>query len=120
MTEPCQFLPEYSFVPTRGGYRPAYRLFVGKPLHMVPGSEPLPTAGQAVAAAMDYVRERINSKIEAEQIEVEAELSEFDAWKRRKADQERAERHRVFGPQAIIRDCAGNEVKVETRRRVRV
>ncbi len=116
----ADFLPEYTFVPVGSGYRPAYRLFVGKPLHMVPNTAPLPTVSQAVSAAMEYVRSHINSKIESEQISFETELSEFEAWKKKKAANEAAERRRVFGDKhRVVRDCAGNEVTVESRKRVR-
>ena len=114
------FLPDYHYLPVRDGYVATYKLFADKPFRMIPGKETFATAYQAIEAAKAYVRQRINSKITSERIEQAAELSEFDAWRRAKAENEQAERERVFGamPRQIVRNCAGNEVKVE-RRKVR-
>lgn len=106
------FLPEYTFVPIGGGYRPAYRLFVGKPLVMVPGAEPLPTATQAVNAAKEYVREKLNPPIRAEQVEVVQDVLGVDAWHRERAGQAARDQQEAFG--SIFK--RGREIKVERRK----
>lgn len=116
-----EFFPEISTIPYRGGYLGTYRLFAGQSFRQIPGRVIYPEPWQASKAAEAYVIAGLNPKIESERIEQAAELSEFDAWKRAKSEQEQAERARVFGPgpRAIVRDCAGNEVVVEQRRKVR-
>ncbi|MFI7996073.1 hypothetical protein ACFMKC_19950, partial [Acinetobacter baumannii] len=89
--------PEYWYLPVGGGYVPAYRLFTGKQLHIVPGNQPMATAGQAMAVAREYVRQRLNSPVQACTVEPEAELDEIERWRRKKADEAAAEKAKVFG-----------------------
>lgn len=109
----AQFLPEYSFVPVPGGYKPAYRLFVDKPLHIVPGSVAVASTVQATALAKEYVRERLNPPIRSEvMVDIQDELG-VDQWRREKAQQAIEEQQSVLG--AII--IKGRQIEVETKRR---
>ena len=116
-----EFFPEYHYLPYRGGYLGTYKLMSEHSFRQIPGRVIYPTSWQAEAAARAYLAKWLNPKIEAERIEQAAELSEFDIWKRQKADEEKAERDRVFGtsPRQIVRDCSGREVVVERKRTVR-
>jgi hypothetical protein len=117
----ADFMPEYYYVPWAGGYIGTYRLYDDKPFKQIPGRVIYPTSGQATAAAKAYVAAGLNPKIEAERIEQEREISEIDAWRHKKAAEAIAERERAFGPAkpAPVRNCAGGQVVVELRRKVR-
>ncbi|TPK14151.1 hypothetical protein [Mesorhizobium sp. B2-5-11] len=105
------FLPEYNAVPVRGGYRGSYRLFDSQPFRFIPGCEPYPTAGQALTAAKEYVRLRLNPPIRGEVTEAKDVLG-LAAWHVEKAAQRAAEQEQALG--AII--VKGRQVKVERRR----
>lgn len=116
--EPAAFLPEYLAVPTSQGWRPSFRLFAGERERLVPykdGPRFFPSKTEAESAAKDHVRPILNAPIYADQ---RTEISEIEAWRAKRDAQAEKERVKVFGqrPRAIVRDCAGNEVKVETRR----
>jgi hypothetical protein len=115
------FLPEFHYVPWDGGYIGTYKLYEDKPFKQIPGRVVYPTSGQARAAAKAFVAAGINTKIEAERFEQARELSEIEEWRQRKAAEAIAERERVFGNgPRLVRNCAGGEVVVELRRKVRV
>lgn len=105
------FLPEFKTMPAKaGGYRGMYRLFDGKPFRLIPGL-PSDTAGQALAAAKEYVCAKLNPPIRAEQAEP-CDILGIAAWHEEKAAQRAAEQEQALG--AII--VKGRQVKVERRR----
>lgn len=106
------FLPEYTFLPIDDRYRPAYRLFVGSTLHMVPGVEPQDSATKAVAVAKAYVRAKLNPPIRSEQFEAETDVLGLDEWRLKKAGQAAEEAQATLGS-IVVR---GREIKVEKRR----
>lgn len=118
------FLPEYRAVPTSRGWRPSIKRFVGEAEKLVPypgGPRFFPTKDEAEDAAKEYMRVTLNREIKGERSEDHAaELSEIDAWRRAKAEQEQAEKDRVFGSNGprIVRNCNGGEVIVEQRKKV--
>jgi hypothetical protein len=106
------FLPDYRAVPTKNGWRPSIKRFVGEREKLVPypdGPRYFETEAEAKAAAMEYMRAILNTDIEAEQVAAEIELTEMQKWKMSKAEQAAAERLKVFG----VRDFHGNKVAVE-------
>lgn len=107
------FLPEYTFVPVGSGYRPAYRLFVGKPLHMVPGSTPCASPMQAVRAAKEYVRIKLNPEIRAEQAPSNHDPLGIAHWHDERAGRAANDQVQAFG--AIY--LKGRKIEVEMRRR---
>lgn len=115
-----EFFPEVSTIPYRGGYLGTYRLFAGHSFRQIPGRVIYPEAWQAAKAAEAYVIAGLNPKLESERTDHAVELTEIEAWRRQKAADEKAEIERVFGrgQRAIVRDFAGNEVKVEHRKRM--
>lgn len=106
------FLPEYTFSPKGGSYLPAYRLFAGQKLRLVPGVEPQASVVDAVKVAKEYVRARLNTPIRSEQIAGPVS-DEVAAWHLRKAEQRAAEQEAALG--AIIVK-GGRQVAVERRR----
>ena len=104
------FLPEFKTVPVRGGYRGSYRLFDSQPFRFIPGCEPYPTATQALTAAKDYVRERLNPPIRGEVTEAKDVLG-LSAWHLEKAAQRAAEQEQALG--AIV--VRGRTVKIERK-----
>lgn len=109
----ADFLPDYTYLPIGSLYRPAYRLFVGQPLHLVPNVEPCTTASAAVKAAKAYVRERLNPPIRAQHAEIVSDVLGVDAWHQERAEQRARDQEQVLG--AIL--VKGRQVKVERRRR---
>ncbi|MCA0032729.1 hypothetical protein [Mesorhizobium sp. B263B2A] len=105
------FLPEYTAVPVRGGYRGSYRLFCGQPFRFIPGCEPYPTAGRALEAAKEYVRIRLNPPIRSEITEAKDVLG-LASWHLEKAAQRAAEQEQALG--AIV--IRGRSVKIERKR----
>ncbi len=118
-----EFLPEYRAVPTASGWRPSFRRFVGEREKLVPypgGPRYFPSAEQAKAAAMEYLKVQFNTPVAGCVIEPKQELDEYTRWRRQKDEQERAERARVFGAKpAAPRNVSGSSVVVEYRRKVR-
>lgn len=110
----ADFLPEYTYLPIGALYRPAYRLFVGQPLHLVPSVEPCVTVSAAINAAKDYVREKLNPPIRVEHAEMVADVLGVDAWHQERAERRARDQEQVLG--AIV--IKGRQVKVERRRRV--
>lgn len=111
------FLPDYSSMSTASGYRPMYRLFVGANWHVIPQSKVpgyFPTSGQAIEAAKEYVRARLNPVIRSEVAEV-IDVLGVEEWRRERAAQAAGNQEAVLGA-VIVR---GKTVKVE-RRRARV
>jgi hypothetical protein len=102
------FLPEFKEIPVRGGYRASYRLFDSQPYRFIPGKEVFATAGQAITAAKDYVRARLNPPIRGEVTEP-CDVLDVRAWHEQKAAQRAAEQEQALG--AII--IKGRAVKVE-------
>lgn len=107
----ASFLPEFNAVPVRGGYRGSYRLFDSQPFRFIPGCEPYPTAGRALEAAKDYVRERLNPPIRGEVTEARDVLG-IQQWHEQRAARAAAEQEQALG--AIV--VKGRQVKVERRR----
>lgn len=107
------FLPEYTMVPAGALYRPAYRLFVGQPLHLVPGVEPCVSVSAAVNAAKAYVREKLNPPIRVQHADIVTDVLGVDAWHQERAEQRARDQEQVLG--AIV--VKGRQVKVERRRR---
>lgn len=105
------FLPEFNAVPVRGGYRGSYRLFDSQPFRFIPGCEPFMTAGQALNAAKDYVRERLNPPIRCEVTEAKDVLG-LAEWHEQRAAREAAQQEQALG--AIV--VRGRQVKIERRR----
>jgi hypothetical protein len=102
------FLPEYHYLPVLGGYRASYRLFADRPFRLIPGAEKFATASQAITAAKDYVRARLNPPIRGEVTEP-CDVLDVRAWHEQKAAQRAAEQEQALG--AII--IKGRAVKVE-------
>lgn len=115
-----EFYPEIHYLPYRGGYLGTYKLFSEYSFKQIPGRVVYPTSGQAETAARAHVARLLNPTTEAERTDHAVELTEIEAWRRQKAADEKAEIERVFGrgQRAIVRDFAGNEVKVERRKRM--
>lgn len=110
------FLPDYSSMSTASGYRPMYRLFVGANWHVIPQSKVpgyFPTAWQAIEAAKEYVRARLNPVIRSEKAEAIVDCLGVDAWRRERAAQAAGDQEAVLGA-LIVR---GKAVKVERRKR---
>lgn len=119
------FLPDYRAVPTSKGWRPSYRLFEGQKEKLVPykgGPRFFDTAEEARAAAREYLRPHLNPPLAAGEIPLEQELSEIEQWRREKAEQEEAERRKVFGemPTKVVFTRSGRAVEVETMSRRRM
>lgn len=106
------FLPEYTFSPKGGSYLPAYRLFAGQKLRLVPGVEPQPSVVEAVKVAKEYVRARLNPPIRSEQI-ADPIADEVAAWRLKQAQERAAEQEAALGA-VIVR--GGRQVAVERRR----
>jgi hypothetical protein len=106
------FLPEYHYLPVPGGYRASYRLFAGSPFRLIPGAEKFASAGQAITAAKEYVRARLNPPIRGEVTEARDVLG-LQQWHEEKAAQRAAEQEQALG--AIV--INGRAVKVERRQR---
>ncbi|TPM37038.1 hypothetical protein [Mesorhizobium sp. B2-3-2] len=104
----ASFLPEFNAVPVRGGYRGSYRLFDSQPFRFIPGCEPFTTAGQALQAAKDYVRERLNPPIRGEVTEARDVLG-IAQWHEQRAARQAEQQEQALG--AII--VKGKQVKVE-------
>lgn len=115
MTNAPDFLPDYSSMPVNGRYRPLFKLlstdnwrFVrkdGKPVEV-------DTAGQAIEAAKECVRQILNPEIRAEKAEVVSDVLGVEEWRREKAERTAGDQETVLGA-VIIR---GRQVKVERRR----
>lgn len=118
-----QFLPDYRAVPTTGGWRPSFRLFVGEGERLVPykdGPKFFPSREAAVAAAKEHVQRILNPTIRAEKIEapvpeIASEVQDFLARRDQEAEEERT---RVFGSDgpAMVFPRRGKPVQVERRR----
>jgi hypothetical protein len=109
------FLPDYSSMSTACGYRPMYKLFVGANWRVVPQSKVpgfFPTASQAINAAKEYVRARINPTIRAEQTSVIADALGVAEWRQERAGRAARDQEGVLG--AIV--VKGRQVVVERRR----
>lgn len=113
------FLPKAHFKLWYGQYLPAYRLFSESPWTHVPGGLLYSTPEEAEAAADAYMETLLNQCILAERFDREIEISEIEAWRRRKAAEAEAEIVRVFGNSkpTVVRDAAGNEVRVEVAKK---
>lgn len=108
----ADFLPEFRTVPMPGGgYRGCYRLFVGKPFRLIPG-EANETAGQALTAAREYVRAKLNPPIRAEQAPVDADPFGIAAWQEERAGKGAELQEATLG--AVI--IKGRAITVERRR----
>lgn len=115
MSDAPDFLPDYSSMPVNGRYRPLFKLlstdnwrFVrkdGKPVE-------LDTAGQAIEAAKECVRQILNPEIRAEKAEQIADVLGVQEWRQRKAAQAAGDQEAVLGA-VIVR---GRTVKIERRR----
>jgi hypothetical protein len=107
----ADFLPEFRTVPMPGGgYRGCYRLFVGKPFRLIPG-EAKETAGQALTAAREYVRAKLNPPIRSE-IAVKDVLG-VQQWHEERAARQAEQQEQALG--AII--VKGRQIKVERKER---
>ncbi|RWF44277.1 MAG: hypothetical protein EOS65_02560 [Mesorhizobium sp.] len=105
------FLPEFKIVPAKGGgYLGSYRLFDGKPFKLIPG-EAKGTASQALNAAKDYVRAKLNPPIRAEQADSDPDI--IGDWYTQRAARQAEQQEAALG--AII--VKGKAVRVERRRR---
>lgn len=107
------FLPEYHYLPVAGGYRPAYRLFAGKPFRLVPDSLPLPTVSQAIAAAKEYVKGKLNPEIRCEKAAEGVDPLGVAEWHEQRAARAAHDQEAALG--AVI--VKGRQVKIERRRR---
>ncbi|TPN44439.1 hypothetical protein FJ981_27985 [Mesorhizobium sp. B1-1-4] len=104
------FLPEFKIVPAKGGgYLASYRLFDGVPFKLIPGDVKA-TAGQALNAAKDYVRQKLNPPIRRE-IAAKDVLG-VQQWHEARAARQAEQQEQALG--AII--VKGKQVKVERRR----
>lgn len=112
------FLPQYKAVPTSTGWRPSYRLFVGEKEKVVPGSPVFPSVAEAVQAAMDYVRVKLNPPILSYAVKPDADELIRQEWREQKVREAEEERVKVFGahgPQTVF-SRHGKPVTVERRR----
>ena len=115
MVNAPDFLPDYSSMPVNGRYRPLFKLlstdnwrFVrkdGKPIEVE-------TAGQAIEAAKECVRQILNPEIRAEKAEAIADVLGVEEWRRARAERTAGDQEAVLGA-VIIR---GKTVRVERRR----
>lgn len=90
------FLPEYHYLPVAGGYMASYKLFAGHPFRLIPGGKKFESAGQAISAAKEYVRARLNPPIRGEITEARDVLG-IAAWHEQKAAQRAAEQEQALG-----------------------
>jgi len=99
----ADFLPEYRYLPWKGGYRPMFRLFTSDRWRLVrKDGEPVScgTAGAALAEAKECVRRILNPEIRAEAVEANAAIPDFldrDAWNRDRKAREVQEQQETFG-----------------------
>lgn len=108
------FLPEYTSVPTGSGYRPAYRLFVGAPLRLVPNAGIETSSVKATAAAKAYVRRKLNPDIRASQESESPDPLGISGWLEDRAGEADRRQEQAFG--AIYR--RGRKIVIEKRRRL--
>lgn len=114
------FLPEYSSMEINGRHRPLFRLFSGAGWKYVrKDGRPIEcdSALAAVNAAKECVKAILNPPIRSEKLTSEVlvvpDILDVDAWRQSKAENEAAERERVFSG-TIFRE--GRAIKVEKRR----
>ncbi|PWJ80618.1 hypothetical protein C7441_112160 [Pseudaminobacter salicylatoxidans] len=113
------FLPEYRYLPWKGGYRPMFRLFTSDRWKLVRrDGEPVScdTAGQALAEAKECVRRILNPEIRAEMAEAVPKVPDFlnpEIWDRDRKAREVQEQQEAFGT-IFVRS---KPVKVELAKR---
>jgi hypothetical protein len=106
------FLPEFKILPAKGGgYLASYRLFEGKPFRLIPG-EVKETASQALTAAKDYVRSKLNPPIRCEKAEPSADTLGVADWHEQRAARQAEQQEQALGG-VIVK---GRTVVVERRR----
>lgn len=119
--ETKSFLPDYGSLSVDGAYLPLFKLFAGESWRYVrrKGQKVrCETAAAAIIAAKEHVRAILNPPIlttKAEQNipEIIPEILDVDAWRQSKAEEQAAERERVFSG-TIFRK--GRAIQVEKRR----
>ncbi|PSJ60769.1 hypothetical protein [Pseudaminobacter soli (ex Li et al. 2025)] len=99
----ADFLPEYRYLPWKGGYRPMFRLFTSDRWKLVrKDGEPVScnTASQALAEAKECVRRILNPEIRAETADTDPAIPDFldsDEWRRERAARTAEEQQEAFG-----------------------
>jgi len=97
------FLPEYRYLPWKGGYLPMFRLFTSARWRLArKHGEPIVcvTASQAIAEAKECVRRILNPEIRAETANTEPAIPDFldpGAWSRERAERQAEEQQEAFG-----------------------
>jgi hypothetical protein len=86
-------------------------LFSDRPFRLIPGAEKFASAGQAITAAKDYVRARLNPPIRGEVTEP-CDVLGLAHWHEQKAAQRAAEQEQALG--AIV--VKGRAIIVERRK----
>jgi hypothetical protein len=116
-----QFLPEYSFLLSKGRYVPMFRLFVGEAWKY--GKQDgqqiqCDSASQAIMRAKEIVARILNPPLRSEQMVAEAAVPDFldaAAWRREKEAEAAAERKSLLTAEVLF--LKGNrQVTVERRR----
>ncbi|MGE0231413.1 MAG: hypothetical protein AB7O39_03255 [Flavobacteriaceae bacterium] len=114
----ADYFPEYKAMYAGGAWRGLYRYFDNSNWRTVwkDGREQtFPTSLEALKAAKEKLRERLNPKIEIEHIEPDPDPLGIASWRSEKASAAVMERNEAFGPLAIRR--GGKSVPVERKRR---
>lgn len=117
------FQPEINVVSWKDKYRPMYRRRPTDRWSMIPRDGKIvecETSIQARKIAQEVIDLIVALENPVHLIEDDPEpFGSFEEWRRRKDAEVLAERARVFGVHKpkVIRDCKGNHVKVEEKKR---
>lgn len=98
----ADFLPEYRYLPWKGGYRPMFRLFTSDRWKLVrKDGAPVScgTASQALAEAKECVRRILNPEIRSVTAEDPTipDFLDLEAWSRERAARQAEEQQEAFG-----------------------
>jgi hypothetical protein len=107
------FFPKAHYMPIGDRYRPLYRWYEESNWTMVPNVGTFPTVAQALSAAEDYMKARMNPEIRAEQAKESADPLGVSAWRQERAGRAENDQRATFG--SIFKQ--GREIKVESKKR---
>jgi hypothetical protein len=109
------FLPEWKAIPIGSGlYRPAFRLFEGRPLRFVPGSIADTCPIRTMKAAKEYVGRKLNPPIRAATAPEDADPLGIASWLENRDGEAARRQEQAFG--TVFRK--GRAIPVEKRKRL--